>query len=105
MLSVSAPASALTTAQRTAATIAPATNTASAARTRIAAQRRVRPSSCSTGSPVKSSCSDDEHWQARAIAAVRHTRESDPEEWARYLRAADALAGADAPLTDEWIAA
>lgn len=44
----------------------------------------------------------DEHWQARAIAAVRRTRDTDPEQWVRYLSSADARANADAPLVDEW---
>lgn len=44
----------------------------------------------------------DEHWQAAAIAAVRRYRESDPQGWADYLAEADELAGADAPIGDEW---
>jgi hypothetical protein len=44
----------------------------------------------------------DEHWQATAIAAVRRYRETDPQGWSDYLAEADELAGADAPVTDEW---
>jgi hypothetical protein len=43
-----------------------------------------------------------EHWQAKAVAAVRRYREQDPEGWAEYVAEADALAAADAPITDEW---
>ena len=44
----------------------------------------------------------DEHWQARAIAAVRHYQETDPQGWAEYLAEAEEFAGAEAPITDEW---
>jgi hypothetical protein len=44
----------------------------------------------------------EEHWQAKAIAAVERFREEDPEGWAEYLAEADQLASADAPVTDEW---
>lgn len=44
----------------------------------------------------------DEHWRATAIAFVRHYRETDPQGWADYLAEADELAGADAPISDEW---
>jgi hypothetical protein len=44
----------------------------------------------------------DEHWQARAVAAVRRYRETDPQGWAEYLAEAEELAGAEAPITDEW---
>jgi hypothetical protein len=44
----------------------------------------------------------DEHWQNKAIAAMRPYREEDPQGWADYLTEADALAAADAPITDEW---
>jgi len=44
----------------------------------------------------------DEHWQARAIAAVRHYQESDPQGWAEYLAEAEEFAGAEALITDEW---
>jgi hypothetical protein len=46
----------------------------------------------------------DEHWQAAAIAAVRHYRETDPEGWSEYIAEAEELAGADASITDEWMA-
>jgi hypothetical protein len=44
----------------------------------------------------------DEHWQARALAAVREDRLSDPQGWAGYLAEADELADADAPVADGW---
>jgi hypothetical protein len=44
----------------------------------------------------------DEHWRAAAIAAVHRYRESDPQGWSDYLAEADDLAGADAPVSDEW---
>ncbi|KAA8956038.1 hypothetical protein [Mycobacterium sp.] len=44
----------------------------------------------------------DEHWRARAVAAVRRYRETDPQGWAEYLAEAEELAGAEAPITDEW---
>lgn len=44
----------------------------------------------------------DEHWQAQAVAAVRHYREADPQGWAQYLAEAEELAGADAAITEEW---
>lgn len=44
----------------------------------------------------------DEHWRAVAIAAMHGYRESDPRGWSDYLAEADELAGADAPISDEW---
>jgi hypothetical protein len=44
----------------------------------------------------------DEHRQAKAVAAVRHYRETDSQGWAEYLAEADESAGADAPITDTW---
>lgn len=44
----------------------------------------------------------DEHWRARAIAAVQRYRETDPQGWYEYLSAASELAGADARIADEW---
>lgn len=44
----------------------------------------------------------EEHWQAKAVAAVHHYRETDPQGWAQYLAEAEELAGADAPIADEW---
>jgi hypothetical protein len=44
----------------------------------------------------------DEHWQARAVAAVQSYRDSDPQGWADYLAGADELGKADAPISDEW---
>lgn len=46
----------------------------------------------------------DEHWQAAAVAAVRRYRESDPQGWSAYLAEAEDLAGADAPVSDDWAA-
>jgi hypothetical protein len=45
----------------------------------------------------------DEHWQAKAIAAVQRFREDDPQGWAEYLAEAEQLADADAEITDEWL--
>lgn len=44
----------------------------------------------------------DEHWQAKAIAAMDHFRAEDPEGWAEYLAEADARQSGDAPVTDPW---
>jgi hypothetical protein len=44
----------------------------------------------------------DEHWQARALAAVREDRLSNSQGWADYLAEAAELTDADAPVTDEW---
>lgn len=44
----------------------------------------------------------DEHWQAKAVAAVRRFREEDPQGWAEYLAEADEVAGADAAMGDDW---
>lgn len=47
----------------------------------------------------------DEHWQVKAVAAVRRYRETDPQGWAEYLAEADGFTRADAPLADEWTSA
>ncbi|HTQ19431.1 hypothetical protein [Mycobacterium sp.] len=44
----------------------------------------------------------DEHWQANAIAAVRRTRETDPQGWADYIAEAEEWSDAEAPIADEW---
>jgi hypothetical protein len=44
----------------------------------------------------------DEHWQAKAVAAVRRYQETDPQGWADYLAEAEEFGDADAPITDEW---
>lgn len=44
----------------------------------------------------------DEHWELSAIAAVRHTRENEPDEWADYLAEAEEWSAAEAPIVDEW---
>lgn len=45
----------------------------------------------------------DEHWEAAALAAVERYRADDPQGWAQYLAESEDVAGADAPITDEWI--
>lgn len=40
----------------------------------------------------------DEHWKARAVAAMDHYRRHDPRGWADYLAEAEELAGADGPI-------
>jgi hypothetical protein len=47
----------------------------------------------------------DEHWQAKAVAAVRQYRETDPQGWAEYLAEADEFARVDTPIADEWTSA
>lgn len=42
----------------------------------------------------------EEHWKARALAAVFHYRQTDPEGWSEYLAEADQLAAADAAIVD-----
>lgn len=44
----------------------------------------------------------DEHWRAKAVAAVRHYRETDPDGWSAYIADAEELSQADAPITDGW---
>jgi len=44
----------------------------------------------------------DEHWRARAVAAVRRYRETDPQGWADYLAEAEEFARAEARIADEW---
>ncbi|MCV7384887.1 hypothetical protein [Mycolicibacter longobardus] len=44
----------------------------------------------------------DEHWRAKAVAAVRNYRETDPEGWSAYIADAEASSQADAPITDGW---
>lgn len=44
----------------------------------------------------------DEHWMQQAIADVEDYRVNNPQGWADYLREADELAQADAPITDGW---
>ena len=44
----------------------------------------------------------DEHWELSAIAAVRRTREHEPQEWADYLGEAEEWAAAEAPAVDDW---
>ncbi|MHA6801753.1 hypothetical protein [Bounagaea algeriensis] len=43
----------------------------------------------------------DEHWKATALAAVRHTQQTDPDDWAAYLADAKHTADAQAPVPDE----
>lgn len=42
----------------------------------------------------------DEHWQAQAVAAVRHYQETNPEGWEHYLAEAIESTRMDAPITD-----
>ncbi|MGH3504427.1 MAG: hypothetical protein ACRDQA_26545 [Nocardioidaceae bacterium] len=44
----------------------------------------------------------DEHWMQQAIADVEDYRATNPQGWADYLRDADELSQADAPITDGW---
>lgn len=44
----------------------------------------------------------DEHWEAAAVAAVEHTREHEPHEWADYLAEVDEWAAIEATPADEW---
>ena len=42
----------------------------------------------------------DEHWKARAVAAMDRFRQDDPQAWADYLVEAEEFAAADSPVTD-----
>ena len=42
----------------------------------------------------------DEHWKARAVAAMDRFRQDDPQGWADYLVEAEELSGADCPVVD-----
>ncbi|MEH1012537.1 hypothetical protein V6U90_05360 [Micromonospora sp. CPCC 206060] len=44
----------------------------------------------------------DEHWQAKAVAAMDHFRAEDPNGWAEYLAEADDWQTSEAPATDPW---
>ena len=44
----------------------------------------------------------DEHWEARAIAAMDHFRASDPEGWSEYLAEADQWDKAQPSVVDTW---
>lgn len=44
----------------------------------------------------------DEHWEARAVAAVEHYRAENPEAWADYLTEAEEASRSDAMITDGW---
>ncbi|HEY3606690.1 MAG TPA: hypothetical protein VGL06_04285 [Pseudonocardiaceae bacterium] len=44
----------------------------------------------------------DEHWEARAIAAMDHFRATDPEGWSAYLAEADEGDKAAVPVADGW---
>ncbi len=41
-------------------------------------------------------------WEITAIAAVRATREHDPQDWQTYLDDAKQMARADAEICDGW---
>lgn len=45
----------------------------------------------------------DEHWRAKAVAAVQRYRAADPEGWSTYVADADAAGQTDAPITDAWV--
>lgn len=44
----------------------------------------------------------EEHWEAKAIEAMDHFRETDPHGWAEYLAEADDWDKAAVPATDGW---
>lgn len=44
----------------------------------------------------------EEHWEARAIAAMDHFRDTDPHGWAEYLAEGDEWDKATAVATDKW---
>lgn len=44
----------------------------------------------------------EEHWEAKAIAAMDHFRATDPQGWADYLAEADEWDAAATPVTDRW---
>lgn len=44
----------------------------------------------------------DEHWESRAVAAVKHYRAENPEGWNDYLADAEETAQADAAISDGW---
>jgi hypothetical protein len=44
----------------------------------------------------------DEHWEAKAIAAMDHFRATDPEGWSEYLADADEWDRTAVPLADTW---
>lgn len=44
----------------------------------------------------------EEHWRAKAIAAVEVYRRTNPAGWADYLADAAVLVEVDAPVADGW---
>lgn len=44
----------------------------------------------------------DEHWEARAVAAMDDFRATDPEGWSEYLAEADRWDRAQTPVADAW---
>ncbi|HEX5541546.1 MAG TPA: hypothetical protein VFX60_08265 [Micromonospora sp.] len=44
----------------------------------------------------------DEHWQAKAIAAMDQFRAEDPEGWAEYLAESHEGQTIEAPITEPW---
>lgn len=44
----------------------------------------------------------EEHWRAKAIAAVEAYRRTDPAGWADYVADAAVLVEVDAPVADGW---
>jgi hypothetical protein len=44
----------------------------------------------------------DEHWEAKAIAAMDHFRAADPKGWSEYLADADEWDKVAVPVADTW---
>jgi hypothetical protein len=44
----------------------------------------------------------DEHWEAKAVAAMDRFRTEDPEGWTEYLSEAEDWQAVDAPVADGW---
>jgi hypothetical protein len=44
----------------------------------------------------------EEHWRAKAVAAVETYRAADPQGWADYLAGAGVMIEVDAPIADGW---
>ncbi|MGN9811850.1 hypothetical protein ACTMSW_21135 [Micromonospora sp. BQ11] len=44
----------------------------------------------------------EEHWRAKAVAAMDHYRTVDPDGWSAYLDEAEGWHRADAPVGDPW---
>lgn len=44
----------------------------------------------------------EEHWEHKAIEAMRQYRAEHPDGWVEYLAGAEEWAAAEAPVVDEW---